>query len=91
MRPKWSEGLVEEELDGQSIIFHIASQKVHVLNTSAAMLWPFFDGQVTTAELAIDLADALTLPLDRAQRDVDELVRQLVDLGLLVAGGSAAP
>jgi hypothetical protein len=78
-------------LDGATVI-HRAGH-VHTLDPVATLVWQCLDGRATVDEIAADLAPAFAVPVDRARRDVADVVGELDRLGLLVpaAPGAAAP
>lgn len=64
------------------VVFTPVGATVH-LNHTAALLWQFFDGQATVAELADDVAAVFELPPGQALDEVTAIVRHLAERGVL--------
>lgn len=46
------EGLVIQEVEGETLIYDLKSHKAHCLNRSAALVWKHCDGKQTVAQVA---------------------------------------
>jgi hypothetical protein len=57
----------------------------YVFEGTAAQVWICVDGDRTEIEIVEDLAEAFEVPVDVVARDVQEFIRRLGDLGLIVA------
>ena len=80
---------ITEILDGEAVIYHEGRGSLHVLSTTATVIWDNLDGQLTVEGLAAALSDAFGAPLDVVRHDTLETVRSFAEQGLLE--GSAAP
>jgi len=75
--------VVSTRLDEDLLIVDSSTGRIHVLNSTAALVWECFDGEVTLDELAADLAEAFHAPLEAVRADTVEMTRELGRLGLL--------
>lgn len=57
--------------------------RIHLLNSTAGLLWECFDGGTSLEELSADVAASFGLPLPQAREDVLRIARQVGFLGLL--------
>ncbi len=71
------------ELDGEVVVFDQAGMAVHLLNPSAARVWCRLDGVTTVGEVASWLADEHRADEDLVRRDVETVLVDLDELGLL--------
>lgn len=72
-----------EVFDGEAVVRDPATGRLFVLNPSATMLWPRFDGSTSVAALAEELAAAFAAPAEQVRSDVERLVADLAAMGLL--------
>jgi PqqD family protein of HPr-rel-A system len=77
-------------LDGEAVIYDEESGDVHHLNPTATLVFQMLDGAVTVAELADDVAAVFELEPAEATAQVQALVDELADAGL-IDGMPAAP
>jgi hypothetical protein len=77
------DSVVSTRLDDDLLIVDASTGRIHVLNSTAALVWECFDGDVTLDELAADLAEAFHTPLEAVRADTVEMTRELGRLGLL--------
>ena len=78
-------------LDDDLLIVDASTGRIHVLNSTAALVWECFDGDVTLDELAADLAEAFHTPLEAVRADTVEMTRELGRLGLLAGVSPPLP
>jgi hypothetical protein len=74
---------VWEELDGEAVVLDEVSGGLHRLDPTATKIWQGLDGTQPIESLVTQLASAYSAPADRVRRDVDRLLDQLADSGLL--------
>jgi hypothetical protein len=79
------DSVVSTRFGDEVLIVDSNTGRMHILNTTAAIAWECFDGDVTLDELAADLADGFHAPLEVVRTDTVEMTRELGRLGL-VAG-----
>lgn len=68
----------------QAVLFDERNGQVHELNPSASAVWMLIDGQSTLDMVAADLQEILGVPADVVRPDLDGIVAQFADQGLLV-------
>lgn len=60
-----TEGLLVEDVDGETLVYDLGSHEAHRLNPAAALVWRMSDGRATVRELVSRLDEA-GLPRDEA-------------------------
>lgn len=75
--------LVEEVLDGETVIWDRRDCSLHILNRTATIVWQCLDGATDIRQLARELSDAFGIDRDKMANDVVETVRSFGDQGLL--------
>jgi hypothetical protein len=88
--PARAPGVVTLDLEGDPIVFDEASDQLHLLNPTAALIWSCFDGATSVGDLSSDIGEALGVPAELVLGDALDLVVQLGEGGL-VLDGRAAP
>jgi len=89
--PSPRDSVVSTRLDDDLLIVDGSTGRIHVLNSTAALVWECFDGDVTLDELAADLAEAFHTPLEAVRADTVEMTRELGRLGLLAGVSPPLP
>ncbi len=77
-------------LDDDGILFSQRAQKVFALNTSATLIWCWFDQGITAPEIAHRLAEGSGLPLSESTDHLEQLFDQWRAQGL-IEGGEDVP
>ncbi len=77
----------EDEL----VLVDEATGELHLLNSTAALLWQCFDGESSVSAICADIAEVLGVPFERALRDTVTAVQDLIDRGMLSDRPTAAP
>jgi hypothetical protein len=57
-------GLIVKEVDGEVLIYDRANNKAHCLNSTAAHVWKYCDGNTTVADACSALSRSLGSPVD---------------------------
>lgn len=57
-KPQQQAGFLLEELDGELMLYSIATTKIFALNQSAALIWQLCNGQHTVEAITTALAEA---------------------------------
>ena len=83
MKPKVRDDLTVVELDGEAVIYDEETGELHHLNPSATIVFGLCDGTQTSDEMAGEISAAFEMPEDEVQAQVQQLVVQLGDVGLL--------
>ncbi len=78
-----AEGVLAENVLGETVILDVAADRYVRLNRSGAVLWERLAEPATVAELAGVLVARYRLAEDRALADATALVRQLRERGLV--------
>jgi len=81
--PRPTGTLKGQDLGDEYLFYDRQGDQVHVLNSTARELYLLCDGTRTTDDLARTLVERYGIEEQTAQRDVDEVLAQLVELGLL--------
>ena len=81
--PRRAEAAYTVELDGEAVVLDELRNRLHHLNSTAAVAWTCFDGTGTIDEIAIDLASAFESPHEPVVDDLVLLARELGAEGLL--------
>ena len=81
--PRQAASAYTVEIDGDAVVLDEELNRLHLLNTSAALVWTCFDGTGTLGEIAHDLADVAGLPAADLLADLLALARTLGAEGLL--------
>jgi HprK-related kinase A len=77
------DGVVTAHLDDEAVLYELGSGAIHVLNASARAVWDRCDGTATLAEIADELSAAFAAEPARVRADVEAIVDELSDRGLL--------
>lgn len=83
MIPARVAGLVEEELDGETVVWDPATRHLHHLDGPATVVWGLVDGVMSTSEMALAIAQAFAAPEAVVLTDVGRLIEQLGAQGLV--------
>jgi PqqD family protein of HPr-rel-A system len=79
--------IVEEELDGEVLLFDPQSGDTHRLNQTAFAVWQKCNGLTTTEEIAAELTCGYEVEFETALDHVEELVGLFAQSRLLDASG----
>ena len=71
------------EIDGEAVVLDEASDRLHLLNHTAALVWHCLDGTSRLDAICADLAHELGGPVDGVLAETVEVVRDLVLEGLV--------
>ena len=71
-------------VEGEAILHDHTTERVHLLNPTAALLWKCFDGETTLAELAFEIADEMDIPVAGVLTDIVRVTSDLVEEGVLL-------
>lgn len=84
-------GVESVEADGEIVLVDEVTDRLHMLNRTAALVWQCFDGEASVAEIAFDLADGLGVPFEQILTDTLAIVTDLVVQGVCADGRAAPP
>ena len=80
-----TERVLAREVEGETVILDLRTQRYVGGNRSVAVLWPLLERGATRAELAARLGEEFGISSERAEADVGAFVAQLAELGLAAA------
>jgi hypothetical protein len=86
--PARAECVYTVEIDGEAVLLDESVNRLHLLNSTAALVWRLLDGGVSIGEMAQELSEELATPYDTVLADTLEVVRNFAEQGLL-AGAAA--
>jgi|DewCreStandDraft_2_1066082.scaffolds.fasta_scaffold00296_2 PqqD family protein of HPr-rel-A system len=86
-RPRRVADVTASDLDDELVLYNLRTDQVHVLNATAAAIWELCDGSLTADEIAAVLADACSVPLARVQPDVQNMLAEFHQAGLIEFDG----
>jgi len=73
--------LLVEECNRELLVYDLRSDRAHSLNTAAALIWRWSDGNTSVAEITSRLAAELQKPID--PDEVEQALQRLADANLL--------
>lgn len=85
-----SENIVARKIDGEILIVPLscgvgkADDDLYTLNDTGRDVWELLDGTLTLTEIVCRLTDLYEAPREEIERDVNELVGDLLHRGILV-------
>ena len=82
--PAHAPGITAVPAEDEAVLLEDATPRLHLLNTTGALLWSFFDGTSTVAEITVAIAEELGLPFERVLRDAVTITNELVARALVV-------
>src|SRR3954447_25560570 len=81
--PKQARCVYTVEIDGEAVLLDESVNRLHLLNSTATLLWRLFDGEASIGELARELSEELPAPYEAVLNDTLDVVRDLGAEGLL--------
>ena len=82
--PAVRDDLAMVELDGELVVYDHAGHGLHHLNRTATAVFRCLDARSTVGEIVADIVDVTGLPRADVDRDVQVVVTDFVDQGLVV-------
>jgi hypothetical protein len=80
-RPRRKPDYRIEQMDGELLLFHPATNQVMYCNETAAMIWALCDGERTAAEMAELLTSAYPESTAEITRDLEETLARFTAQG----------
>jgi len=81
-----TENVLAREVEGETVILDLRTQRYVGGNRSATVLWPLLESGASREQLAQRLVDEFGVSRERAEGDVSAFVDQLAELGLIGPG-----
>ena len=82
-QPRHAGHLLEYEVEDELTLYDHRANVVHILNSTAAAVWELSDGTQEAGNIAAQLAELYGLEADVAEEDVQEILEQFREAGLL--------
>ena len=76
-------GLLVQRLGDEYIVFDPQNDTVHTLNATAQLIWLKCTENLAVDKLITDMTSRYDVPYETVQRDINNAVDQLCNLGLL--------
>lgn len=80
---KLAGNFTETDVDDEIILMRLDNGELLTLTGAAPAIWRRIDGERDRASLIADLATEFEIPVERIEREVDELLERLVESRLL--------
>ncbi len=81
--PRRNEAILDRELDGETVLFNIRTNKLHSLNATASFIWRYCTGTYTVNRLAELLGRSFAVTAEQAEADLRFLLAGMHDEGLI--------
>ncbi|MCL4541097.1 MAG: PqqD family protein [Chloroflexi bacterium] len=81
--PKQAEHVTCTNLEGELVLYDPRAEHVHILNSTAALIWQLCDGIRDKSAIAGEVAEGFGASRRDVTRDVVSAIRQLYDAGLV--------
>ena len=82
-QPRHAGHLLEYEVEDELTLYDTRAQVVHILNPTAAAVWRLADGTLKAADIVSELAEIYGLEADVVEEDVQDILEQFREAGLL--------
>lgn len=80
-------GILEREVDGEMLLLDTEADKVHQLNPTASVIWRLCEDAASPEQIAKGLFQQFEVPIETAQRDATDTLKQFRELGLITEFG----
>ncbi len=81
--PKKNEAILDRELDGETVLFNLSTNKLHSLNATAGFIWKECNGVNTMNSLVELLSHSFAVKAKQAERDLRVLLKGMYHAGLI--------
>lgn len=82
-RPRPRPGYELEELDGELVVYHPATEAIFFCNATAALIFRMCDGERDVARIGAELGAQYPEAAERIAVDVSSTLQQLIDHGAI--------
>ena len=82
--PSVSPSLQDRDLGDEYLVYDRRAGQIHVLNPTARRILELCDGQRDAKAIAALISDQYEIPYDEALTDVEELLGQLAEKGVVI-------
>ena len=73
-------------LDGEAVVLHMDTKRYYRLNDTAARIWKGLERREGVSQIVASLCEQFTVPPETAQSQVEDMIRELLQSGLLAQG-----
>ncbi len=77
--------LIEQVIDGETVVLDKVAGLIHQLNATASTIWTACDGKATVDNIAEQIARQYGIDIELARADVETTFQQLVEQKLVQA------
>jgi hypothetical protein len=81
--PRRTHGIMEYNVAEELSLYDPATEVVHILNPTAAVIWRMCDGSGTLKDISLQIADGYDLNPAMAEQDVREVLSKFLQAGLI--------
>ena len=85
MRYKQRDNLTVQSVDDETLILDINGNNIHQLNATASFIWGLCEDAVSMEQLTDLFAERYEIEQATAKRDVENVINQLSEMGLIIA------
>lgn len=82
-RVRTRDGVHLRKAGSETILYDTGGKKVHVLNTTASMVWELCGKEKGEAEIAEILSGKFAVPIEEARSDVSTILGTFAELSLI--------
>ena len=86
-RPRPRATTASVETDGEIVVYNEATEELHILNHTAAVLWSLFDGDADVGHITDDIAEMFDVEAATIIDDVLHATREMASAGILEGVG----
>jgi len=83
--------VVFRDLAGEAVLLNLSTGTYYGLDAVGTRIWHLLADHGTTEEIVKTLLDEFEVEENQLRRDVDDLIRQLIDKGLLKTDAQKTP
>ena len=81
--PQKNDAILDRELDGETVLFNLGTNKLHSLNATASFIWQQCNGVNTMNGLVDLLAQSFAVKAEQAESDLRMLLEGMYHAGLI--------
>ena len=86
-----NQDVLHQDLDGEGVLYHEATESVHQLNESAFYVWTLCRTEISEDEIVTQFLEKYRVDARRARTDVTRIVAAMREQGLLIRLQNAPP
>lgn len=84
--PRIAPDVLFQEVGGEAVLLNLASERYFGLDAVGTRIWQLIEQNTPVADIVARIGDEFDAPGEAIERDVDVLLQQLVDAGLIALG-----